>query len=109
MDQHTYRPDGTPADEVLTNAEWLRLVGELLDTDLALIDHADQTAVPSDALQTLLDEVMEQHSEEVCDHCYSHLDGPKALSPLNPCMHGCWCRQATLYWLQAPCADPDED
>lgn len=109
MDQHTYRPDGTPADEVLTNAEWLRLVGELLDTDLALIDQADQTAVPSDALQTLLDEVMEQYSEEVCDHCYSHLDGPKALSPSDPACDGQWCTDAALSWLQAPCADPDTD
>lgn len=109
MDQHTYRPDGTPADEVLTNAEWLRLVGELLDTDLALIDHADPAAVPSDALQTLLDEVMEQYNEEVCDHCYSHLDGPKALSPSDPACDGQWCTEATLSWLQAPCADPDTD
>lgn len=109
MDQHTYRPDGTPADEVLTNAEWLRLVGELLDTDLALIDQADQTAIPSDALHTLLDEVMEQYSEEVCDHCYSHLDGPKALSPSDPACDGQWCTEAALSWLQAPCADPDTD
>lgn len=109
MDQHTYRQDGTPADEVLTNAEWLRLVGELLDTDLALIDQADQTVTPSDALQTLLDEVTEQHSEEVCDHCYSHLDGPKALSPSDPACDGQWCTEAALSWLQAPCADPDTD
>lgn len=109
MDQHTYRPDGTPADEVLTNAEWLRLVGELLDTDLALIDQADPAVTPSDTLQALLDEVMEQYSEEVCDHCYSHLDGPKALSPSDPACDGQWCTEAVLSWLQAPCADPDTD
>lgn len=109
MEQHTHRPDGSPADEVLTNAEWLYLLGELLDADLALVDQADPAATQSDSLQTLLDEVMEQHSEEVCDHCYSHLDGPKALSPCNPACDGQWCTEAVLSWLQSPCADPDTD
>lgn len=109
MEQHTRKPDGTPADEVLTNAEWLYLLGELLDADLTLIDRADSAATPSDALQTLLDEVMEQHTDEICDHCYPHLDGPKAPSPDNPACENRWCTEAALSWLQAPCADPDED
>lgn len=110
MEQHTHRPDGTPADEVLTNAEWLHLLGELLDTDLMLLATGDATdAVTVQCLATLLTNVRDRHGEEVCDHCYSHLDSPKAPGPLNPCMLGCLCDQATLYWLNAPCAEPDED
>lgn len=109
MEPRTRKTDSSPADEVLTNAEWLRLTGELLDADLTLIDQADPAATPADTLQTLLDEVVEQHSEEVCDHCYSHLDGPKALSPSDPACDGQWCTEATLSWLQAPCAESDED
>lgn len=109
MEQHTYRPDGTPADEVLTNAEWLRLVCELLDADLTLLASNATDVVTAHCLATLLDQVYTRHTDEVCTHCHEHLGCNKAPGPLNPCMLGCWCSQATLYWLRAPCADPDED
>lgn len=109
MVQHTHRPDGTPADEVLTNAEWLRLTGELLDADLTLLASGATDAVTAQCLAALLDQVMDHHADEICDHCHEHLECHKAPGPLNPCMLGCLCSQATLSWLRAPCADPDED
>lgn len=109
MDQHTHRPDGTPADEVLTNAEWLYLLGELLDADLTLLANGAQDAVSAHCLATLLDQVMDRHAEAICDHCYEHLECHKALSPNNPACEGRWCSQATLSWLRASCAEPDED
>ena len=109
MKQRTHRPDGTPADEVLTNAEWLRLTGELLDTDLTLLASGATDAVTAHCLATLIDQVMDRHADEICDHCHEHLECHKAPGPLNPCMLGCLCSQATLSWLNAPCADPDED
>lgn len=109
MEQHTHRPDGTPADEVLTNAEWLRLTGELLDTDLTLLASDATDVVTAQCLATLLTNVRDRHTDEVCTHCHKHLECHKAPGPLNPCMLGCLCDQAALYWLNAPCAEPDED
>lgn len=107
MEQHTHRPDGTPADEVLTNAEWLYLLGELLDTDLTLLASDATDVVTAQCLVTLLTNVMEEHTDEICDHCTATI--PKNLCPDNPACEGGWCEQATLAWLQAPCAEPDED
>lgn len=107
MDQHTHRPDGTPADEVITNAEWLYLLGELLDTDLTLLATGATDVVTAQCLTTLLDQVMDRHADEICDHCITTI--PKNLGPNNPACEGRWCSQATLSWLRAPCAEPDED
>ena len=109
MDQHTHRPDGAPADEVLTNAEWLYLLGELLDADLTLLATGATDAVTAQCLATLLDQVMDRHADEICTHCHEHLECHKAQSPDNPACDGRWCSQATLSWLNAPCAEPDED
>lgn len=103
----TYKPTGEPADEVLTNAEWLYLLGELLDADLTLLASGAQDAVTAHALATLLDQVMDRHADEICDHCIATI--PKNLSPDNPACEGRWCRQATFSWLNSPCAEPDDD
>lgn len=86
---------------VLTNAEWLRLTGELSDRDLLQLERG--------TADDLADRVHEAHPDEVCDHCLSHLAGPKTLSPSNPACEGRWCTQATLDWLSSPCAEPDDD
>ena len=109
MDQRTHRPDGTSADEVLTNAEWLYLLGELLDADLTLLANGAQDAVTAQRLATLLDQVMDRHTDEICTHCHEHLECHKAPGPDNPACEGRWCRQATLSWLNSPCAEPDDD
>lgn len=108
MRPRTYKPTGEPADEVITNAEWLYLLGELLDADLTLLATDDATdAVTAQRLATLLDQVMDRHADEICTHCIATI--PKNLSPDNPACEGRWCSQATLSWLNAPCAEPDED
>lgn len=90
MVQHTYKPDGTPADEVLTNAEWLRLTGELLDTDLTLLASDATDAVTAQCLAALLDQVMDHHADEICDHCHEHLECHKAPGPLiHACLVAC--------------------
>ena len=112
MEPRTHRPDGTPADEVLTNAEWLRLTGELLDTDLTLLASAATDVVTVHCLAVLLDIVYKAHADEVCAQCRGRLKDLECynrLSPDNPACVGGWCEQATLAWLQAPCADSDED
>lgn len=109
MRPRTYKPTGEPADEVLTNAEWLYLLGELLDADLTLLANGAQDAVPAHCLATLLDQVRDRHTDEICDHCHEHLECHKALSPDNPACEGRWCSQATFYWLNSPCAEPDDD
>lgn len=109
MRPRTYKPTGEPADEVLTNAEWLYLLGELLDADLTLLANGAQDAVTAQRLDTLLDQVMDRHTDEICTHCHEHLECHKAPSPGNPACEGRWCSQATLSWLQAPCAEPDDD
>lgn len=87
MEQHTHRPDGSPADEVLTNAEWLYLLGELLDTDLTLLATGNATdAMTAQCLATLLTNVMEEHTDEICDHCTATI--PKNLCPRQPSMRG---------------------
>ena len=107
MEPHARRPDGTPADEVLTNAEWLYLLGELLDTDLTLLASGATDAVSAHCLATLLDQVMDRHADEICNHCIATI--PKNLCPDNPACEGGWCSQAALSWLRAPCAESDED
>lgn len=107
MRPRTYKPTGEPADEVLTNAEWLYLLGELLDTDLTLLATGATDAVSAHCLATLLDQVRGRHTDEICTHCIATI--PKNLSPDNPACEGGWCSQATLSWLNAPCAEPDED
>ena len=112
MEQHTHRPDGTPVDEVLTNAEWLYLLGELLDADLTLLASDATDVVTVHCLATLLDQVYDRHADEVCTQCRERLKDLECynrLSPDNPACEGRWCSQATLYWLNAPCAEPDED
>lgn len=109
MRPRTYKPTGEPADEVLTNAEWLYLLGELLDADLTLLANGAQDAVSAHCLATLLDQVRDRHTDEICDHCHEHLECHKALSPDNPVCEGRWCSQATFGWLNSPCAEPDDD
>lgn len=101
---------------VLTNAEWLRLTGELSDVDLLQLWTlrtlgSSQASQGGDAAThgELLNTVHESHTDEVCEHCMSHLDGPKTLGPSNPACEGRWCSHATLDWLSSPCGDPDED
>lgn len=109
MEPHARHPDGTPHDEVLTNAEWLYLTGELLDADIRLLEAGATDTVTAHCLSVLTDLVHERHPDEVCDHCREHLDGPKSLCPDNPACEGKWCYQATLDWLSFACAEPDED
>ena len=109
MRPRTYKPIGEPADEVLTNAEWLYLLGELLDADLTLLANGAQDAVSAHCQATLLDQVRDRHTDEICTHCHEHLECHKALSPDNPACEGRWCSQATFYWLNSPCAEPDDD
>lgn len=112
MEQHTRKPDGSPADEVLTNAEWLRLTGELLDADLTLLASTATDVVSVHCLAVLLDLVYKAHADEVCAQCRERLKDLECynrLSPDNPACENRWCSQATLYWLNSPCADPDED
>ena len=107
MRPRTYKPPGEPADEVLTNAEGLYLLGELLDADLTLLADGAQDAVSAHCLATLLDQVMDRHTDEICDCCTTTI--PKNLSPDNPACEGRWCSQATFDWLNSPCAEPDDD
>ena len=107
MRPRTYKPTGEPADEVLTNAEWLYLLGELLDADLALLANGAQDAVSAHCLATVLDQVVNGDTDEICDHCTATI--PKNLSPDNPACEGRWCSQATFDWLNSPCAEPDDD
>lgn len=109
MRPRTYKPTGVPADEVLTNAEWLYLLGELLDADLTLLANGAQDAVSAHCLTTLLTNVMDRHTDEICTHCHEHLECHKAPGPDNPACKSRWCRQAIFDWLSSPCAEPDDD
>lgn len=109
MRPRTYKPTGEPADEVLTNAEWLYLRGELLDADLTLLANGAQDAVSAHCLATLLDQVRDRHTDEICDHCHEHLECHKAPGPDNQACEGRWRSQATFDWLNSPCTEPDDD
>lgn len=112
MEPRARHSDGTPHDEVLTNAEWLYLTGELLDADLSLLASDATDVVSVHCLAVLLDIVYKAHADEVCTQCRERLKDLECynrLSPDNPACENRWCSQATLYWLNAPCADPDED
>ena len=93
---------------VLTNAEWLHLTSELSDLDLLQLERGAHDIVSAVALCQLADLVYDRHTDEVCTHCTTHLEGPKTLSPSNPACEGRWCSRATLDWLSAPCAEPDD-
>ena len=93
---------------VLTNAEWLRLTGELSDWDLLQLARGAHDTVSAVALSQLADLVYDRHTDEVCTHCTTHLESHKLLSPSNPACEGRWCSHATLSWLSSPCAEPDD-
>lgn len=58
---------------VLTNAEWLRLTGELSDLDLLQLERGAHDTVSAVALSQLADLVYDRHTDEVCTHCTTHL------------------------------------